>query len=99
MNREPVKSSNIAAIGYDAGAQLLEIEFHPSREGRVDVWRYSPVDAALYASLVGAPSIGRRFNALKRDPALKAELVERFYRAAPKEEIPVANDAATNGQT
>lgn len=27
MNRQPVTSSNIASIGYDAALQILEVEF------------------------------------------------------------------------
>jgi len=97
MIRDSVKSSNIKAIGYDAANGVLEVEFHPNREGVVSVWRYSPVDATDYASLIGAPSIGARFNAIRRTAGLRSELVERYAREA-KTEIPVADDAAASGQ-
>lgn len=55
MRREPVSSSSIVSIGYDAGT--LEIEFQNGR-----VYRYLGVTADVVEELRSAPSIGRYFT-------------------------------------
>lgn len=57
MRRAHVNSSNIAAIGYDRAAAVLEIEF---KHGKV--YRYEGVPDDLVARLFSAPSIGSFFN-------------------------------------
>ena len=52
----PVHSSSIAAVGYAAAHELLEIEFHSGA-----VYRYFNVPPAAYRDLVEAQSIGRHF--------------------------------------
>jgi hypothetical protein len=54
MYRQPVVSSNLVSVGYDANARTLEIEFH---EGRV--YRYSGVPESVYRGLMGASSKGQ----------------------------------------
>ena len=54
MYREPVASSNLAAVGYDALQSVLEVEF---RGGRI--YQYFGVPGAVHRSLMGAPSKGR----------------------------------------
>lgn len=56
--REPVSSSNIASVGYDAGTKTLEVEFHGGR-----VYRYYDVPETVHYELVAASSIGGYFNA------------------------------------
>lgn len=57
MNRDPVSSSNIAAIGYDESAQTLEVEFINGT-----IYQYFNVGAALYEQLMQAPSKGVFLN-------------------------------------
>ncbi len=56
--REPVRSSSIASIGYDAGTKTLQVEFNSGR-----VYQYYGVPKAVHSDLVGAPSIGAYSNA------------------------------------
>lgn len=86
VTREPVRSSMIAAVGYDAATLTLEIEFKPNKGGFATVSQYSPVSLDEYQSLMGAPSIGKRFNALKASPEITGVVVERIDVNAPKEQ-------------
>lgn len=51
MNREPVASSNIAAIGYDETSQTLEVEFTSGA-----LYQYYNVTQALFEQLMQASS-------------------------------------------
>lgn len=57
MQRAQVESSQIAAIGYDPEAQVLEVEFKTGK-----VYQYFEVPAVEYSALVMAESVGRQFN-------------------------------------
>jgi hypothetical protein len=54
IDLQPVESSNIAAVGYDADAQTLAIQY---RSG--GVYHYAGVPAETHADLMGAESIGK----------------------------------------
>ena len=54
MNRQPVTSSNIASIGYDAESQTLEIEFLNG-----GVYQYFDVPQHVYDGLIIADSHGQ----------------------------------------
>jgi len=54
MNRQPVTSSNIASIGYDADSQTLEIEFLNG-----GVYQYFDVPQYVYEELMNADSHGQ----------------------------------------
>ncbi|WP_320153962.1 KTSC domain-containing protein [uncultured Draconibacterium sp.] len=54
MNRQPVSSSNIASIGYDANSQTLEIEFLNG-----GVYQYFDVPQYVYEDLMNAGSHGQ----------------------------------------
>lgn len=56
VKREPVESSNLAGIGYNRGARVLEIEF---RSG--GIYRYREVPAEIYEGLLNAESKGGYF--------------------------------------
>lgn len=56
MERQPVQSSNIAAIGYDPTQSALEIEFKGS-----GVYLYSGVPADAHQQLMSSASLGRHF--------------------------------------
>lgn len=57
MTRQPVRSSNIASIGYEPSSQTLEIEFH-SRT----VYQYYMVTQKLYEDFMRASSHGTFFH-------------------------------------
>jgi hypothetical protein len=58
MERVPVSSSNIVAIGYDPDSQTLEIEFKGGA-----LYQYFSVPQSEYESLLNASSIGSYFHA------------------------------------
>ena len=62
MRREPVSSSSIAAIGYDARSETLEVEFVSGR-----IYRYRSVEADVYEDFRVASSKGTYFNECIRD--------------------------------
>jgi hypothetical protein len=56
MKMQRVISSNIVAIGYDAGSELLQIEF---KNG--SVYQYHRVPSSIANGLLNAPSHGKYF--------------------------------------
>jgi len=58
MERQAVSSSNVAAVGYDAETETLEVEFNSGA-----VYQYSGVPEEIYTGLIGAGSVGKFFNA------------------------------------
>ena len=58
MNRTPVHSSNLAAVGYDPQRKVLEIEF---KNG--EVYEYAHVPAYLHKELMAAKSHGEFLDA------------------------------------
>ena len=62
MDRQPVDSSNLSSVGYDADAETLEVEFHDG-----SVYQYFGVPSATHQSLLQAPSVGSYFNSHVRD--------------------------------
>lgn len=71
MKREPVTSSNIVAIGYDAATQELEVEF---RSG--GIYRYSGVSQEQHEALIKAESIGKHFQAEIRNKFPSSKVIE-----------------------
>lgn len=57
MMRQPVKSSNIREVGYDAPSQTLEVQF---RTG--GVYQYLGVPHSVYQGLMQAASHGSYFQ-------------------------------------
>lgn len=53
----PVKSSNVKAVGYDAPARVMHVQFHSGNH-----YSYSDVPPASHEALMGAPSKGKHFN-------------------------------------
>ena len=51
----PVLSSNVAAIGYDAGSSTLLVRFHDGAR----VYSYRGVPTAVYRAFLDSPSKGR----------------------------------------
>jgi len=58
MNRIPVSSSNIAAVGYDPKTQTLEVEFNSG-----SIYQYFDVPQTIYAAVISAESVGKFFIA------------------------------------
>lgn len=57
MNRQPVTSSNVADVGYDAVSMTLEIGF---KDGTV--YQYFDVPESVYQELLFADSVGQFLN-------------------------------------
>jgi hypothetical protein len=57
MNLTPVKSSNLAAIGYNPKSKTLEVEFIGGAH-----WRYFDVPASVWDGLRSAKSHGVYFH-------------------------------------
>lgn len=67
MNRITVKSSNIAAIGYDPGTETMEVEFKPKDEETPPrVYQYDKVPYDDYKAFLNAESVGRHFHTFVR---------------------------------
>jgi len=60
VTRQPVESSYCKAIGHDASADELHVEWN---NGRVSV--YSPVTPEEHQAVINAPSIGRAVIGIK----------------------------------
>lgn len=58
MDRTPVKSSNVASVGYDPDAKTLEIEF---KDG--SVYHYHNVESDTHVGLMSAKSHGQYIHA------------------------------------
>jgi len=92
VKREPVVSSNLAAIGYDPDQQLLEVEFLPSKKtGEAVVWQYRDVTPNEHAKLIRSFSLGKAFRSILAEHASTARKVaiidplgvERAVKAVP----------------
>ena len=57
MDRTPVVSSNIASVGYETEASILEVEF---KNG--NLYRFTRVPSAIALGLIEAESCGSYFN-------------------------------------
>lgn len=57
MIRTSVSSSNLASVGYDSIAQILEVKF---KHG--GIYQYSGVPASVYTDLMAASSHGQYFD-------------------------------------
>ena len=57
MTLQPVESSSINAIGYDAGRQVLHVEFKTG-----STYHYHEVEQSDHEALMGAKSIGAHFS-------------------------------------
>ena len=58
MDRQPVESSNLVSVGYDAGPQILQVEFKGGR-----LYNYFRVPREKYEALMAAESCGKYLNA------------------------------------
>jgi hypothetical protein len=58
MEREAVRSKNLASIGYDESSEILEIEFLNG-----GIYQYLNVPVDVYEELMNAKSHGTYFSA------------------------------------
>lgn len=63
MNRVPVTSSTISAIGHEG--DKMQVQF---KNGTI--YEYSGISKNLYDTIVNAESVGKRFASLKTTGAL-----------------------------
>jgi hypothetical protein len=56
VKRDPVSSSNIVSVGYDAPSETLEVEFTSG-----SVYQYYNVPQSIYDAFFKAPSAGQFF--------------------------------------
>lgn len=61
MDHQPVKSSQIASVGYDSATQTMEVKF--VRGGH---YSYSGVTPDDHAALMSAESVGKHFASAVR---------------------------------
>ncbi len=59
---QPVKSSQIAAIGHDPSTNVLAVQFHGKGGKPGSVYHYQNVPPEKHQALVNAPSIGSHFG-------------------------------------
>lgn len=72
-------SSNVAKFGHDEPREILEVEYHPNKNGRAAVWQYHPVHVSLYEQMLDPnQSAGQIVNAIKRDPRITAKKVDEL---------------------
>ena len=57
MNRTPVKSSNIKAVGYDQETYTIEVEFHTG-----GIYQYTGVPEQVYRGFMQSASKGSYFH-------------------------------------
>ncbi|WP_261284279.1 KTSC domain-containing protein [Serratia proteamaculans] len=57
MIRQPVSSSNLSSVGYDAASNTLEIAFHNG-----GIYQYDAVPSSIHQGLLSAPSKGQYFH-------------------------------------
>ncbi len=69
MNRIPVKSETISAVGYDPATREMEVQFN---DGSVHL--YSKVPPKVHAEFVGAKRLGYYFFKKVRDRYSSREL-------------------------
>jgi KTSC domain-containing protein len=62
MDRIRVSSTNIRSVGYDEGAQILEVEFKSG-----GVYSYKGVPKNVHQQFMAAPSKGRFFDTSIKD--------------------------------
>ena len=82
MERTPVDSSNVANVGYDEQAQVLEIEFGsnatrwPKKSFHYSVYQYSEIPKWIYEELMAAPSKGKYLDRHVKKGGYRYERVE-----------------------
>ncbi len=71
MKRIPVSSTCLASVGYEAGQEILELEFVHGH-----IYRYSGVPARVHRALMAATSHGTYYAHHIRDAGYAYEQVD-----------------------
>lgn len=71
MDRQPVKSGMLKAIGYDAAKQVLSVEFADG-----GIYEYSGVPPEVHEKMLASDSIGKFFASGVRDQ-FKSKKIEK----------------------
>lgn len=97
MNRVKVESSQIASVGYDTKAGVLEVEFKADGS----VYQYKNMDARTYTALTTAESIGSYFGLhIKSSPHLfPCVKVVDGVRKTTKTKSPAKSPGSTTDMT
>ena len=70
MESRPLASSCLAEVAYESRSATLTVRFHDGR-----TYQYFAVPKPVYKTLIGADSIGQRFN---RDVRLASYAYQRL---------------------
>ena len=65
MNVQPVSSTNVSGIGYDAASMTLEVHFNNG-----SAYQYFDVPQSVFEEFMSAPSKGQYIN----------QFIRNFYR-------------------
>jgi hypothetical protein len=57
MERKPVKSSNIASVGYDEMQEVLQVEFKGGK-----TYDYFDVPSVVHEEMMSSDSVGKYFH-------------------------------------
>jgi hypothetical protein len=90
MTLRPVESSNIKALGYDAKAQKLDVEFHGS-----GTYRYSGVPPVIYRKILRNKSKGKSLHRLVIKAGLPYEKIANLGRI--ESEAPMFDNSFRRG--
>ena len=77
MKRIPVKSSDLASVGYDEHTQTLEVEFQDK-----SIYQYTSVSKYVYLELMSAKSKGKILS-----PLHSGQSPLRLYKDIPHNEM------------
>lgn len=73
MERRPVSSSHLAAVGYDPAAQKMQVEFSNGA-----VYEYHGIPAHVHDALMSAHSAGEHFaKHIKTNPKFNGKRVSK----------------------
>lgn len=85
MERIPVKSSFLHAIGYNPESETLEVEFKSGR-----IYQYAGVTPETHKALISAESVGRYYSLAitgKYEPRRATELEPKKDEDAPQTDL------------
>lgn len=71
MERQPVKSTNVDSVGYNAEEKILEVKFKSG-----GIYQYAGVQPEIYADLLKAESVGRFVSQVIRGNGRKGRRIE-----------------------
>jgi hypothetical protein len=85
MIRHAIKSSSIAAVGYDHITQSVEVEFKPNKAGIAAVWQYRPIALEVVERMFDpSESAGKILHTeIKTNPNVTAQQVDSTTDPTP----------------